>query len=119
VADCYRCSYARGGVKLPYGTPGFECPECGALLELIWPDERKVYALARLLAMRPIVHTRNWNPDETLHDLLRENGEHGIFDRFNLDELDYPGPPLIIDDDGIRFDRLPMIESPLFKAIGA
>ena len=116
ISDCPYCLYAVGGPKLPYGTSAFGCPECGATVEVVWPTVEKAHAIARLLAMRPIRYTRNWNPDETLHDLAAENAAHGIFTPL-LEGLS--DTPLIIDDAAIRVDQLPAIGSPMLQAIGA
>lgn len=72
IIDCPLCSGAQV-VDL-----GARCVDCGLLLEPRWPAEDLRYGVERMLSMRPIVHTRNWNPGETLHDLLAENVQHGI-----------------------------------------
>lgn len=55
------------------------CWDCGTVTDLVWPDAGVVDGVERLLAMRPDPKTRNWEPHETLHDLMRENAQHGIF----------------------------------------
>jgi hypothetical protein len=101
IADCLLCNNARA---LAPGDPSFECSGCGTLIEVRWPPEETRYAVARLLMMRPLEANRNWE-GEDLHQLVRENAEHGIFDRLPID-----GPPrsvLTVDDLSIRRDELP------------
>lgn len=96
-------------VALP---PHFECIECGTVTEVIWPAERFVAAVERILMMRPDPSTRNWLPGETLPDLLFENGAHGIFDLLDVTGIP-PGQSLFsVDDGGIRIDRLPALVKP-------
>lgn len=87
------------------------CWDCGARCDLVWPDGAFVDGVERLLAMRPHAHNRNWHPGETLHDLMRENAEHGIFsvpelaDAFRVE----PGRELLtVGQDGrLEVDALP------------
>lgn len=55
------------------------CWDCGTVTDLVWPDAGVIDGVERLLAMRPDPKTRNWEPHESLHHLMRENAEHGIF----------------------------------------
>lgn len=109
VAHCGRCPRA---VQLQPSTPMFECDFCGAIVEVLWPINQIIVGVERLLMMRPDPSTRNWVPGETLHDLMFENGAHGIFD--NLEQhgvIAEPGTSLLsVDDQGIRADRLPALK---------
>jgi hypothetical protein len=78
MARCGHCRY--GAAQLQRFQPHFECSTCGGITEVIWPSERMVAGVERLLMMRPDPSTRNWTPGETLSGLMWENGEHGIFD---------------------------------------
>jgi len=93
-------------------TPWFECDFCGAVTEVIWPTGRIIKGVERLLMMRPDPSTRNWTPNETLSDLMVENGAHGVFDC--LEQLGLTAEPgkslLSVDDEGIRVDRLPSLK---------
>jgi hypothetical protein len=89
--------------------PYFACTHCLAITEVIWPSEDMVKGVERLLMMRPDPSTRNWVPGETLHDLIFENGAHGIFD--NIGEGLPPGVTLFaVEDDRIRADALPSLK---------
>lgn len=110
-----RCGCCRFGAERLYerfqGT--IECRVCGQVTEIIWPSEAMVKGIERLLMMRPDPTTRNWRPGETLHDLMFENGAHGIFD--NLPSLD-PGTPLFgVTDTTVMHDRLPALEKPRIR----
>ena len=114
-ARCGACRY--GAERLQRFQPMIECRVCGMVTEIIWPSEAMVKGIERLLMMRPDPTTRNWFPGETLHDLMFENGAHGIFD--NVPELE-PGQALFsVDDFGIRVDNLPALGSQTRKAVGA
>ena len=103
------------------GTPQWECWLCGTVTEVIWPSEAMMAGVERLLMMRPDPTTRNWFPPETLHDLMFENGAHGIFD--NLEErgiISAPGDSLFaVDDLGIRKDNLPALKPRTRQEISA
>lgn len=64
--------------------------------------------------MRPNPVNRNWLPGETLHDLIWENGTHGIYDDLEQLSLDVsPGDVLFgVTDTEIQTDRLPQLVSP-------
>lgn len=116
-----RCSLCPNAVRPSFGTPAFTCG-CGTVTEIIWPSEQMRQGVERLLMMRPNWCNRNWLPHETLHDLMYENGGHGIFD--NLDQLGLevsPGQSLLsVTDTGIRADHLPqLMSSPTRRAVGA
>jgi hypothetical protein len=89
--------------------PVAQCWDCGERGEALWPPDEVVHSIERLLLMRPDVTTQNWQPGETLHDLMWENGAHGIF-------TGVPGE-LLVDEGGIRMDSLPANRRPELKAI--
>lgn len=101
------------------------CWDCGARTDLVWPDGAFVDGVERLLAMRPHAQTRNWQPGETLHDLLRENAAHGLFSVPAIEGLARPGEELLaVGQDGrVEVDRLPstrpLSSAPAPLAIGA
>ena len=112
-ARCGACRY--GAEKLQRFQPQIDCRICGLVTDVVWPSERMTHGVERLLMMRPDPTTRNWRPGETLHELMFENGAHGIFD--NAPELK-PGEILFgVDDFGIRTDALPALKSRIRKAI--
>lgn len=94
-----RCPVCPSALAARPGAPLFTCTSCGTDAEVVWPPEETVYGVERLLLMRPNETTRNWEPGETLVDLMMENGMHGIFDRVE--------GVLTVDDGGIRRDALP------------
>ena len=100
IADCPRCGYAVGGRLLPFGSPVFDCQDCGLGVEVRWPSEQMRRGVERLLMMRPVPHTRNWFPHESLSDLLAENVEHGI-------GPSQPGEEIRILGERIELDTLP------------
>lgn len=99
-----RCSRCPSALAVDRFASVFACTECGLRAEILWPPEDMVYAIERLLLMRPDVTTQNWEPGETLPELMWENGAHGIFDGV-------PGE-LIVDDRSIRMDTLPATYRP-------
>jgi hypothetical protein len=90
----------------------FLCTECGTRAEVEWPPEELRYGIERLLLMRPDVTTQNWEPGETLTELMWENGAHGIFT-----ELPEGHSDLIVEDGRIRMDTLPVTFRRELKAI--
>lgn len=56
---------------------GFTCAECALVCAADWPPN--VDDIEMLLSLRPVPATRNWEPPETVHDLLAENSTHGVF----------------------------------------
>jgi hypothetical protein len=114
IVDCQRC---RNAERLDRFQPAALCSYCEIRIEVVWPAEEMVYGIERLLLMRPLPYTQNWNPGETLVDLAWENGQHGIFSY--PDELGVADDPLIIEEGRIRRDRLPVTRLREFKAIGA
>jgi hypothetical protein len=95
INDCPLCR----GAQLT--SLGDRCVDCGLLLEVRWPSDEVRYGVERLLSQRPISHTRNWSPGESLHDLLAENVQHGIGPA-------EPGQVLSIVGDTITQDTLPV-----------
>jgi hypothetical protein len=79
--------------------PVFQCWDCGARSEVLWPPEGMVWSVERLLLMRPDPMTQNWEPGETLIDLMWENGAHGIFTEATGE--------LTVNESEIRMDTLP------------
>lgn len=84
VARCVRdgCSSAEFHGQAANGHIGgltdsaFHCSACGLVTAVDWPTERET--IERILAARPAPDTRNWLPQETLDDLMRENVAHGL-----------------------------------------
>ena len=110
---CGCCRY--GAERLQRFQPWVECRFCGQVTEVIWPSEKMTYGIERLLMMRPDPTTRNWRPGENLHDLMLENGAHGIFS--NTPEVG-PGRVLFtVDDSGIRHDNLPALKPRTRKSL--
>jgi hypothetical protein len=97
ICDCPACPAA---LTLQPGTPEFVCWECGSRAEILWPSEDMARGVERLLMMRPLEQHRNWEPGETLHDLLAENVTHGIGPTEE-------GQQLMIVGDRIERDTLP------------
>lgn len=54
------------------------CQECATSWPARWPAPALRQGVEQLLSDRPDPRTRNWQPHETLHDLLEQNIEHGI-----------------------------------------
>jgi hypothetical protein len=67
---------------------------CGNSYAAQWPATSLRAGVEQLLALRPDPAKRNWEPGETLEQLLWENAAHGI-----------PAPDLILDPgrDGVTF----------------
>lgn len=116
IADCA----CRNAMQINRFQRAFECDYCGQFYETMWPAENMVHSIERLLLMRPLPYTRNWFPGETLHDLTQENAEHGVYSNPKLAEGFAPATPLlIVDDEGIRKDMLPVTVQRGFKAVEA
>ena len=107
--DCPRA------IQLRRLTQYLRCDFCRAITKVLWPSLDMITAVERLLMMRPVPSTRNWLPGETLHDLVFENGAHGIFD--NMPDLEAPGTLFAVDDFGIRVDNLPALKPRIRKSI--
>ncbi len=144
IADCPSCSSALAVEpgQLRLGAPVWEhdgeqwirtgfregCWEqdCGARADVLWPDSGTLDGIERLLAMRPDPKNRNWEPHESLHDLMRENAERGIFSHPVIHAAAAaaaPGHALLDVDEGGRIvvDALPATRplSSRPRAIGA
>ena len=78
-------------------------------MDIEWPSAEMTYGIERLLLMRPLPLNQNWNPGETLIDLMTENAVHGIY-------ADVPGE-LSVDSERIRMDTLPLTQLREFRAI--
>lgn len=103
VVDC-PSPHCTSALMLPAGTPVTQCWDCGACGAVVWPANLDDIAL--VLAQRPDDKTRNWEPGETLMDLVNENLLHGILPS-GLDQLDPDrvGPLLVVRDDRIVCGR--------------
>lgn len=108
VAPCPRCPSA---LWVDLGTSSVVCGDCRLSYELVWPSDDMIVGVERLLMLRPDVVTRNWEPGETLHDLLNENIQHGLTMGMGA------GDRLAIAGDQIIHDTLPA--NPFRPAIGA
>jgi hypothetical protein len=76
IVDC-GSRLCTSALMLPPGTPIMRCWDCEFVTEdIIWPEA--VGLIENLLLMRPDEKTRNWEPGETVDDLVRENLRHGI-----------------------------------------
>lgn len=72
---------------LTWGRDTMRCWDCSHVTApIVWP--RDPIAIQMMLIRRPDIRTRNWEPHETLDDLLVENVTHGLIPR----ELDLDGP---------------------------
>jgi hypothetical protein len=112
VARCYCGDGFAFGVpdsypRLDVFAPAFPC-RCGQVPEVNWPSEEMVRGVERLLMMRPNRANRNWEPGETLVDLMIENADHGVFDGTTR---------LHVEENRIVKDSLPPMRAPL--AVGA
>jgi len=89
IARC-PAPYCRGAAALDYGQTTAVClePWCGAVADVVWPAN--LPDIEYLVALRPDPTTRNWEPGETIHDLLADNMLHGIVPPGPLD-----GGPLL------------------------
>ena len=62
--------------------PRFFCAHClnaaadNKTVPVVFPRDHE--HIEGLLAARPFVTTRNWQPGETTKDIARENAEHGV-----------------------------------------
>tara|TARA_Y100000310_G_scaffold162651_1_gene162607 strand:- start:67 stop:498 length:432 start_codon:yes stop_codon:yes gene_type:complete len=86
VADC-KTDGCAGAMVVSDAVRFFMCAECGNQgnngnwYRVVFPQQRR--RIEELLLRRPALKptnatTRNWNPDETVEDLERENVEHGL-----------------------------------------
>lgn len=72
ISECLDC---HSGIAMhPDWTDG-RCFHCGAVYSnVVFPAARA--ALEEALVLRPALENRNWQPPETVADLLAENKEH-------------------------------------------
>jgi hypothetical protein len=94
IADCPVC---RSAAVRWFGDPRWECRDCGMTVEVLWPTDQLRAGVERLLMMRPLQHTRNWFPGETLHDLLAENIQHAIGPREEGQLFMIVGDQIVVD----------------------
>ncbi len=81
VVDC-PSPICKAALTLPPGWPVYDCWECPAVGAVAWPAN--LADIASVLWLRPDPFTRNWEPGESLEQLVVENiaervgiGEHG------------------------------------------
>lgn len=104
---------------LEWGQAEMICWDCGRLTAPIaWPADPG--AVMALLGLRPQVITRNWDPGETLDDLLAENAAHDILPP--MDALPGSKPAVMLTVDGFvvggaLLDLLP--DADARRALGA
>lgn len=76
IVDC-GSQFCTSALQLVPGTPIMRCWDCGWVTEqIVWPDAADM--IETILMMRPLEWTRNWEPGETVADLIAENLQHGI-----------------------------------------
>lgn len=115
IADCLICCSA---LWVDRFKPAFDCWECGSRSEIAWPDHDFVMGVERLLLMRPLRYSRNWQPGETLADLMAQNAEHGVFDVLKPLAEANPGSSLLaVTDNEIRTDMLPVTRQRELRAV--
>jgi hypothetical protein len=71
------CPVCKGANDVHPGEPVYLCTSCGwpeNLVPVLFPEKR--IEIERLLIKRPI-HNRNWQPGETVADLVLQNLQHG------------------------------------------
>lgn len=101
LAMCGHRHACDGAATLQRFQMGFICQSCGRATDVVWPSADMVEGVERLLMMRPHYKNRNWEPTESLHDLLFENGQHGVLLPSG------PGHVISIEGDKIIADALP------------
>ena len=78
-----KCPFCAGSVFYEPGYPFF-CPDCvmgqngGYAMAVLMPAPEERQIIEQLLLDRPDPLTRNWLLGESIHQLLRENTEHGL-----------------------------------------
>lgn len=117
VAKCLRCTNAEHAGPDPVSGHtggltggGFHCRVCDLRCGVVWPPN--VDDIWRLLCARPDPANRNWEPPETIHDLLRDNLTHGVLPP--LDALNPAAASLQLVGDHIMVGRglLPALPLP-------
>lgn len=73
-----RCAtaYCRNAWYVGWGETWWRCDHCGGVNDVVWPPDPA--AIEWVLGQRPDPVTRNWQPGETVEDLLVENAVHGL-----------------------------------------
>ena len=71
------CPFCNNAMPCDPDWPRTACVDCGGMYTLDFPNPPTVHALEAALAPRP-EENRNWQPPETVDDLLAENAAHGI-----------------------------------------
>lgn len=92
VTAAARVNHGRWSVWCPFGCMSSQyasftdrrmfCIECdghqGRWVMVVWPDDLTVAAIEAALMLRPKESDRNWEPGETVRDLLEENQRMGV-----------------------------------------
>lgn len=113
VVDCPR-TWCTSALTLPPGTDVFRCWDCHWSAPIVWPAN--LPDIVSVLSLRPDPKTRNWQPGETVMDLVLENIEHGILpDLAELERANAAGP-LILEQDGLIVTGAPGIVGDLAAA---
>lgn len=81
----------------------FRCSNCGLTCQSEWPEA--VDDITWLLSLRPVPATRNWEPPETVLDLLIQNTDHGITPVPVEDAKGYPRALISVADGRIVAGR--------------
>jgi hypothetical protein len=72
----FDCDCGSGVAADPTFSAGY-CFGCGAIhTNVIFPEDRQ--AIEQALLARKRTENRNWNPGETVEELLADNTEHGV-----------------------------------------
>jgi hypothetical protein len=74
LADCV-CG---AGVAVDPAWDRAYCYDCLRIFRVTWPPDRKLAWIETILAARPLAQHQNWWPTESVAQLARENGEHGL-----------------------------------------
>lgn len=111
VVDCTTCSSALGvpaaatdgpelarwAITLKVGDAETRCWDCkSAIGPIRWPNDPA--GIEAILSYRPDPATRNWEPGETLEDLLAENAAHGCMPDEWRELCDASGGQLVVMD---------------------
>jgi hypothetical protein len=82
-----RCPFCPSAQVVSASDPWFICagedgclnlPVAGASARIVFPGPLVRAAIEQALLRRPQLHNRNWNPRETVADLLAENAVNGL-----------------------------------------
>lgn len=102
IVDCPDRDGCGSALQLNRGEREFQCWDCGEQAEVVWPAN--AVDIETMLLMRPHRKNRNWNPGETLHDLLLENLANGVHPP--LDNAIVGAPLLAIEGDRLTVGAL-------------